>query len=61
MAFNVNRVFVQQLYKEVTEGVEQSKRNPDSWKDVTSLEEAKSLKFSRPLLQVKIANANAYN
>jgi len=48
----VNRVFVQQLYKEISDAVESSRKNLDSWRDCICLEEAKALKCSRPLLQV---------
>jgi hypothetical protein len=52
MAINVNRVFVQQIYKEISDSVELAKKNPDSWRDVISLEEIKILKCQRPVLQV---------
>jgi hypothetical protein len=54
MGNNVNKVFVQQIYKQVSESVESAKKNPDFWKDCISLDDSKSLKASRPLLQVSI-------
>ncbi|CAG7822682.1 unnamed protein product [Allacma fusca] len=48
---NVNRVFVQQIYKDISDVVEIAKKNPDSWLDIISVEETKNLKCSRPLLQ----------
>lgn len=52
MGNNVNKVFVQQIYKEISDSVELASKNPDYWKDCVSLEDAKSLNCSRPLLQV---------
>jgi len=52
MALNVNRVFVQQVYKEISDAIELSRRNPDCWKDVISIEEARRLNCPRPVLQV---------
>lgn len=54
MGNNVNKVFVQQIYKEISDAVESAKKNPDFWKDCISLDESKSLKASRPLLQVRV-------
>lgn len=54
MGNNVNKVFVQQIYKEISDAVESAKKNPDFWKDCISLDESKALKAVRPLLQVTI-------
>ena len=51
----MERVFVQQIYKEISDAVEVAKKNPDSWQDVISVEETKLLKCSRPLLQVNFS------
>lgn len=52
MANNVNKVFVQQIYKEISDAVESSKKNPEFWKECISLEDSKTVGSTRPLLQV---------
>lgn len=52
MSLNINRVFVQQVYKDISDAIEVSRRNADCWKDVISSEEAKQLNAPRPILQV---------
>lgn len=50
----MNKVFVQQIYKEISESVEAAKKNPESWKECISLDGLKTGigTHPRPLLQV---------
>jgi len=52
MGNNVNRVFVQQVYKDISEAIEQARKNTDSFKEISSVEETKAMKCPVPIFQV---------
>jgi len=53
MMNNVNRAFVQHLYKEISEAVESARKTPDCWRECVSLHKAETIKCSMLVLQVK--------